>query len=135
MKIELKGDYGTREHPDERVTIYCVDAPGDYPVHGRIGELQCGWDSNGTCALAIDFDLFPLQAKPLTQPSVNWDHIADKWNAMAKDKGGSVRLYEHPPVAGRAMWFDGGAFTYADALASLDPGTCDWSGSLVKRPT
>jgi len=137
MKIKLDGDYGTREHPDERVTIYCVDAPGDYPVHGRRGDCPTAWTAMGTFNTYTrgNFDLVPLQAKPLTQPSVNWDHVADKCTALTRDENGKICLHTREPIPGACAWIGGGVTSNARVFASLDPGTCDWRDSLVRRPT
>jgi len=136
-KIEIDGDYGTRQCPTERVVLYCVDAPGKYPVHGRGRVAPKSWDEYGRSisdGLESPFDLVPLKSKPITKPSCNWGHIADDWNAMAKDKNGRIWFYGE--VSGREFdTWNGTRPVSMKALASLDPGTCDWEDSLVRRPT
>jgi len=139
MKIKLDGDYGTKEHPDERVTLYCVDAPAPFPVHGRVKSTTGArsWGPHGEYLMRCRgdaLDLVPLQAEALTQPSVNWDHIADDWNAMAKDENGRIWFYAEVSGISGDAW-NGSRPVSMKALASLDPGTCDWRDSLVRRPT
>jgi hypothetical protein len=136
MRIKIDGDYGTREFPDEKVVIYCVDAPGLYPVHGRVGGDVESWYLSGTSVLfkLSKSDLVPLQAKPLTLPSCNWDHVDKKWTCMVKNRYGRVLFHTVVPIVGDYGW-KGTEYVFAEALASLDKGTCDWRDSLVRRPT
>lgn len=73
----------------------------------------------------------------MTQPSINWDHVAKHIVAMATDGDGRTFLYDKKPKAS-GMWdfwaSDGGWDCRADFLASFVPGTCDWRDSLVIRP-
>jgi hypothetical protein len=135
MKIKLDGKYGTQQHPDYQVTIYCVDGPGLWPVHGRLNNGPESWSADGKfhgVAYSLH-SLVPLQAEPPTKPSVNWDHIAEDWISMALDEGGSVWFYTTEPHISADSWV-GSNPVRMQALASLDAGTCDWQESVVMRP-
>ena len=45
MKFEAGKTYNTRG--GEEAFIYCVDAPGACPIHGRIGATLYGWTEGG----------------------------------------------------------------------------------------
>ena len=52
--------YKTRD--GREALIYCTDAPGDYPVHGRVGKCMRWWTLAGRHRLAApdgDADLMP----------------------------------------------------------------------------
>lgn len=70
----------------------------------------------------------------LTKPSINWDHVDNRYNWMARGQGGLVFLHEEMPVNLEAFWSRNGRVMSAHSHASLDPGTCNWKDSLVERP-
>ena len=45
----LDGSRPVTTRDGRKVTLYCVDAPGDWPVHGRINDQQtaASWRKNG----------------------------------------------------------------------------------------
>lgn len=66
-----------RQTRDERdVVIYCTDAPGPYPIHGRIsdGFLARSWDIEGrSSAVGVDDD--DLINRPAPTVSVSTDKL------------------------------------------------------------
>lgn len=74
-----------------------------------------------------------------TKPSINWDHVAEKWKWLAQDKNGQSYLFLSEPVVPQnaCAWHsaDGRRVAGVDAISSFTPGTCDWKDSLVERPT
>ena len=70
----------------------------------------------------------------LTKPSINWDHVADEFIALATDADNSPWLYSKVPNDSRHFWVGGGRGTLANGFSSFVPGTCDWRDSLVIRP-
>jgi len=72
--------------------------------------------------------------KPLTKPSVNWDHVAKEYNYMATDKSGATYLYKLKPHKSSSFFNSESYRPRADTFASFVKGTCDWENSLVKRP-
>ena len=69
-----------------------------------------------------------------TKPSINWDHVADEFIAMATDKNQFAWLYKEIPNDREVYWTSRGGGTPANAFSSYTPGTCDWRDSLVIRP-
>ena len=70
------------------------------------------------------------------KPSIDWSHVAPEYKWLARDESGEVYLYTIEPELARDVWI---ARTMdlelrADTFSSLDPGTCDWWESLVRRP-
>jgi hypothetical protein len=57
MKFEPGKSYKTRGGED--ALIYCVDAPGLTPIHGRVGPVMLCWTESGMIASLTnhDFDL------------------------------------------------------------------------------
>jgi hypothetical protein len=74
---------------------------------------------------------------PLTKPSINWDHVSEKWQWLAKDENGRTYLHDSKPSLSRALlsWHtkDYNA-SNATHFSSFSPGDCDWKDSLVQRP-
>lgn len=88
---------------------------------------------------------YRIAPKPIVKPSVNWDHVADVFTAMAVDMSGTWFVYERLPfVQERNEYFScNGAYARANCLSSLNPGTfvpnerCtieNWQDSIVFRP-
>lgn len=72
--------------------------------------------------------------KALTEPSINWDHVAKEYNYMATDKSGATFLYKLKPHKSSSFFNSESYRPRADIFASFVKGTCDWENSLVKRP-
>lgn len=72
------------------------------------------------------------RAAPLTKPSIDWDHVGDEWNWLARDAGGKSWLFKAHPFIRDGYW--NGEWIPAEAFTSFTHGTCDWSDSLVMRP-
>jgi len=74
----------------------------------------------------------------LTKPSINWEHVAPEYVALAMDENGRCALYKSMPTVreGDSVWQAADMLhRYADTFASLEKGTCDWKDSLVLRPS
>jgi len=69
-KAALDGTRPVTTRDGKKVTLYCVDAPGGWPVHGRVGDggTPTAWRKNGfrETHRKGDFDLIqpPLPPKP-----------------------------------------------------------------------
>ena len=48
-QAEMDGSRPVTTRDGRKVTLYCVDAPGSYPVHGRVegDDEPYGWRKNG----------------------------------------------------------------------------------------
>ena len=71
----------------------------------------------------------------LTKPSINWEHVAPEYVALATDTSGSSYLFTEVPEATANMWATGNRWRSADVFQSFVKGTCDWKDSLVLRPS
>lgn len=72
---------------------------------------------------------------PKTKPSADWSHAAPECIWLARDRDGEGYFYDQKPSRGEGGWWSSdGKFRKASVLASYDPGTCDWTESLVCRP-
>lgn len=71
-----------------------------------------------------------------TKPSIDWNHVSDNFNFLARDEDGLTWLYGNKPKRQKSLWWTEGddAFIAAGAFKSLDAGNCDWKDSLVERP-
>ena len=52
-----------RTRSGDEALIYCTDAPGDRPIHGRVGTTICSWRADGKnhpYGFDSDYDLFSL---------------------------------------------------------------------------
>jgi hypothetical protein len=77
---------------------------------------------------------YRAQPKPLTKPSIDWSHVADKIVAIAEDSDGLGGCFYGVPNKVYGDWL-GHRACNASVFASYRPGTCDWTDSLVQRPT
>ena len=71
-----------------------------------------------------------------TPDSIDWNHVAERFKYMARDKDGRVYLYTHKPWAGNSGWASNMTYSgviYADVYSSLKVGDVDWQDSLVER--
>lgn len=74
---------------------------------------------------------------PATTPdSIDWSHVAPEFKWMARDEDGTAWLFRLEPNVSDEIerWTCGENRQSVDAIASYNRGTCDWKGSLVKRP-
>jgi len=108
-----------------------------------------GRNLKGTCTTPEEwmFCVYPAwyknweyRIKPtkLTKPSINWEHVAPEYVALAMDENGRCVLYKSMPTVreGDCVWHAADlVHRYADTFASLEKGTCDWKDSLVLRPS
>jgi len=134
MLIKLDGNYGTREYPENRVVLYCIDAPGAFPIHGRVGLELRSWRSDGVPRVyGTALELVPLQVPPKTRPSVNWDYVDDKWNYLVKNALGMLFFYSDCPTSYTQFW-TGKHCVRGEIIRGIKEGTCDWKDSLVRRP-
>lgn len=86
------------------------------------------------CSLYPQWDsVTKYRIKPC-KPSINWDHVVDKFNWMAMDHGGEYYLFVSRPEQEPLCWVSyGDDCVRAEYLKSFKAGTCDWKDSLVKR--
>lgn len=71
----------------------------------------------------------------LTKPSINWEHVAPEYVALATDSDGNSFIYTRIPEATANTWTAACPCKSADVFQSFVKGTCDWKDSLVIRPS
>ena len=85
---------------------------------------------------------------PPAKDTINWDHVADQFICMARDRDGGVYFYGISPRPAQTIWqaqpSEQGTTRRtpvsflgqlgASAFRSYKRGTCDWKDSLVFRP-
>src|SRR5690554_6622520 len=82
--------------------------------------------------LSIDY-----RVKPVSKPSINWDHVHPDYKYLLTDSDGSSYLVASKPTQSRTCWFidiEDDAYVTPEIFASFVPGDCDWKESLVQRP-
>ena len=73
--------------------------------------------------------------KEVVKPSINWEHVRDKYKFLAQDTNGNAWLYWEKPLMGDGRWLASqGDCSEADSYASYTPGVVDWKHSLIVRP-
>ena len=80
---------------------------------------------------------YRLKPQELTKPSPPWELLSDWVKYVARDKGGVLWGFDSEPYVEGSIWvLDFSEEAEASDLMPLkiDPGTCDWRDSLVKRP-
>lgn len=118
---------------EERVAMFRAHQEGKKI---QILNTPDGWDP---CPLPqwVSTAKYRIAPEP---PSINWDHVAPEWVAMATDGSGKTYLCNVAdlfPAPTRDRWTsDAVGYLYCNAqiFASFKPGTCDWRESLVLRP-
>ena len=71
----------------------------------------------------------------LTKPSIDWEHVAPEYVALATDSDGNSFIYTRIPEATANTWTAACSCKSAEAFQSFVKGTCDWKDSLVVRPS
>lgn len=101
-------------------------------------EVECGDREGGTDAI---YQIWPHgdEAYFLNQilPSINWSHVSDEFDWLARDESGLSGLFAgKPSVIGR-YWDSkdiNALCVTACSQKSYKAGTCDWKRSLIQRP-
>lgn len=73
----------------------------------------------------------------LIPDTINWDHVNEKYNYLARDRDGECFLFENKPTIAynSNVWnYQEGGCIQANLFTSLSVGTVDWKDSLQVRP-
>lgn len=73
------------------------------------------------------------RVKP-AKPSINWDHVSDKFNYLLGTRTGKGALCVVKPNSIGSGWQISGVFVEASTFSSFKPSTCNPEDSLVIRP-
>lgn len=96
-----------------------------------VGQIQI-WDVGVEPVWNWEKHDFRIASVP---DSIDWSHVSKNFNYMARDKNGSVWLYEQEPVGDAENWtISYGNYMKAEVLSSLTIGDRPWNKSLVERP-
>ena len=132
---------------DENVVAYTID--GKYHDDGNVTLFPypveiVGADTKNLCeelkhlrdeVKTLREALKTCQNKPQElKPSIDWNHVNEVFQYLAMDADGESYLYTDKPQQGEWQWMSSLRLAVADHFTSFTPGTCDWRGSLVKRP-
>lgn len=66
-----------------------------------------------------------------------WDCFTKNWKWAARDKDGSIHLFEYKPILNRNIWeVRKGNFRrlIPDVLVGHEKGNTEWTESLIARP-
>jgi len=105
------------------------------PIEGR-GAVSRQWAvvRNPTWNWAVN--VYRVQPKPeLIPDTINWDHVADWVQCIARDGNEIGFGYEEEPMKFPSGWAPRGRYVSLGALASYQRGTVPWDQSLIRRPT
>lgn len=91
-----------------------------------------GWSDAGSWTF-IPHLVCRAKPKPVTKPSINWDHVHPDYKWMATDDSGETHLFIDEPEPYDFTWVSYDISAPADSFASFKSGDCDWKDSLVRR--
>lgn len=117
-------------------TLKAIEVMQAYVEGKKIQYAPCGGRWREADDPSWDWIGMDYRVKPVSKPSINWDHVHPDYNWMATDADGSTYLYKEEPflMVRDARWTMGGDWENATIFVSLIPGDCDWKESLVQRP-
>lgn len=78
--------------------------------------------------------VYRIASKLKTPDAVEWAHVSDDINAIARNSADVGIACGSPPKMTEHGWVGGNIVCYANVFASYRRGTCDWQDSLVIRP-
>ena len=98
------------------------------------GAERSNWGTGGRKGGEYHFNIY-YRIKPVSKPSINWDHVAPVYKWLTIDSNGQSRLWTHKPVPlkERGYWSGNSKVYEAHGLSSFNRGDCNWYDSLVGR--
>ena len=93
-----------------------------------------GWCDLLARPLWLPSHIYRAKPGPLTKPSPPWDVIADWVNFVFREERGTIWGCDHGPFNHGVGWGSHGNVELLSGVIKIDPGTCDWRDSLVRRP-
>lgn len=120
------------------VTEIHHESEGAYRVVASFkGGNVATYTTDGKYSVNSNVTLFPYPVeivKAITKPSIDWDHVSEKFQYLAMESGGLHYLFTEKPDPISVGWTTPALYIYAEHFASFSAGTCHWRDSLVKRP-
>lgn len=121
---------------NEEQTLKAIEVMQAY-VEGK--KIQCnsgfGWvvvENPSWDWMSMDY-----RVKPVSKPSINWDHVRPDYKYLFTDSDGGSYIVKSEPTLSRTCWLadlEDEYYLKAEGFASFIPGDCDWKESLVRRP-
>lgn len=129
MKIDINKQYQTRD--GRAVTLYCTDAPGLLPVHGRIEgkKAAVSWDAQGRHSFD---DLLHLKPAPDWRDEIPWEALKPEVRWVARDDDGEWWGFESKPEALPGYWSCG--LCAILEIVAMPTGPTDWREAIAERP-
>ena len=84
-----------------------------------------------------DWEYSEYRVKPVSKPSINWDHVHPDYKYLFTESDGSSYIVASEPIRSGVCWLidiEDDAYVTPEIFASFIPGDCDWKESLVQRP-
>ena len=100
-------------------------------------HLNISYTNDGRYRLEGNVTLFPYPVevvRTITKPSIDWSHVSPEYNYLAQDSYGRGYLCAKKPHRMSTAWSMETPYVRAAAFTSYEPGACNWTDSLVKRP-
>jgi hypothetical protein len=101
-------------------------------LHASYSSVDWMPDSNPTW----DFknNVYRVKPKLPQKPSINWEHVAGRFNWLANDDSGRSYLYREKPTFNDGVWVSDSEYVDVDGFSSFNPGqNLCCSQSLVYR--
>ncbi len=120
--------------------VDAIESEAPYPLIVKFADGGgCTYTMNGKSLVSYknrSLYTYPVEvAKKVVKPSINWEHVRDKYKFLAQDANGNAWLYWEKPLMGDGRWLASrGDCSEADSYASYTPGIIDWKHSLIVRP-
>ena len=119
-------------------TLKAIEVMQAYVEGKKIQYCDDGWDWDVVDNPSWDWIGIEYRVKPVSKPSINWDHVHPDYKYLYMDSDGSSYIVASEPTQGVAFvcWLieDDDGYVPAEIFASFVPGDCDWKESLVQRP-
>jgi len=82
---------------------------------------------------AFHINHYRVKPKLSQKPSINWEHVAGRFNWLATDESGISYLYTEKPTFDRGFWLTDNDYVEVSGFSSFNPGNLSCSQSLVYR--
>src|SRR5690554_7752923 len=115
---------------NEEQTLKAIEVMQAY-VEGK--KIQYYWNAAGRW-IDVDPPIWEwasggeYRVKPVSKPSINWDHVRPVYKWLATDADGGTYVYKEEPTAGDYKWWSSahswGCGRVADIFESFIPGDC-----------
>lgn len=120
-------------------TLQAIVVMQAYVEGKKIHYSDDGWDWQVVDNPTWDWLSIDYRVKPVSKPSINWDHVHPDYKWLFTDSDGSSYLVASEPTLSRTCWLidiedEDEYYATPKVFASFIPGDCDWKESLVQRP-